>query len=167
MPLPQDLLEQAQFLVSRESGKPRQASIRRAVSSAYYAVFHLLSWEAANQATPNNPSGLTVRVMRSLEHGTMKKAAQQFKAGNLPDLLKPLVNNPIPTALVAVAHGFILLQEERHAADYDLTRAFSRARAQNAVRLAARIFAYWNSVRNSDDARAFLALLLFPKLGSK
>lgn len=167
MPLPNDLLEQAQFLVQREPGKPKQASLRRAVSTAYYAAFHLLGWEAANQATPANPTGLTIRVQRSLEHSAMKKAAQQIESGSLPDPIKPLVTSPIPRELVAVSHSFILLQEERHAADYDLTRAFSRARAQNAVGLAARIFGYWNTVKNTDDARVFLALLLFPRLGSR
>ncbi len=37
-----DLLEQANHLARRERGRPRQASLRRAVSSAYYALFHLL-----------------------------------------------------------------------------------------------------------------------------
>lgn len=163
----EDLLEQAQFLVRREPNKPKQASLRRAVSTAYYAVFHLLTWEAADQAAPKNPGGLKIRVTRSLEHNSMKKAAQQFESGNFPDAIKPLVSSSIPMALVEVARNFILLQDERHAADYDRTGAFSRARAQNAVGLAARVFAYWNTVRNTDDAKVFLAALIFPRLGSR
>ena len=48
MSLHSDLLDQAGVLVRLEPRKPRQASLRRAVSAAYYALFHLLSEEAAN-----------------------------------------------------------------------------------------------------------------------
>ncbi len=36
-----DLLEQAYHLASLETGDPKQSSLRRAVSTAYYALFHL------------------------------------------------------------------------------------------------------------------------------
>jgi len=39
MNLAEDLLEQANHLARRERGKPKQASLRRAVSTAYYACF--------------------------------------------------------------------------------------------------------------------------------
>lgn len=45
MGLPEDLLEQAGHLARRERKRPRQASLRRAVSAAYYALFHLLTSE--------------------------------------------------------------------------------------------------------------------------
>jgi hypothetical protein len=38
-----DLLEQAYHLANRESKKPKQASLRRAVSTAYYALSISLS----------------------------------------------------------------------------------------------------------------------------
>jgi len=41
MAFPNDLLEQAKHLAIREKKRPRQASLRRAVSTAYYALFHL------------------------------------------------------------------------------------------------------------------------------
>jgi hypothetical protein len=37
-----DLLQQALELVHSKQRKPKQASLRRAVSTAYYALFHLL-----------------------------------------------------------------------------------------------------------------------------
>jgi hypothetical protein len=88
MALANDLLEQAQFLVQREPRRPRQASLRRAVSTAYYAVFHLLATSAASQASPASPAGLSERIQRSLEHGAMKEAAKRFESGNLPDHIK-------------------------------------------------------------------------------
>jgi uncharacterized protein (UPF0332 family) len=41
-----DLLQQAYHLARKERLNPRQASLRRAVSTAYYALFHLLIDEA-------------------------------------------------------------------------------------------------------------------------
>jgi hypothetical protein len=167
MPLANDLLEQAQFLVQREPRRPRQASLRRAVSTAYYAAFHLLATSAASQASPAAPTGLSERVQRALEHGAMKEAAKRFESGNLPDHIKSLVTSPLPAPLIAVARSFVRLQDERHKADYDVASRFERARTQNAVALASQLFADWETVRNMDDARVFLASLMFWKLWSK
>ena len=41
MTFPDELLEQAHHLANRERKRPRQASLRRAVSSAYYARFSI------------------------------------------------------------------------------------------------------------------------------
>jgi hypothetical protein len=46
MPYSDHLPEQAKHLANREKKKPRQASLRRAVSTGYYALFHLLIHEA-------------------------------------------------------------------------------------------------------------------------
>lgn len=167
MPLPEDLLEQAQFLVQREQRRPRQASLRRAVSTAYYPVFHLLSASAASQASPPAPVGMSVRVQRALEHGSMKEAAKRFESGNLPDHIGQLVTKPLSAPLVAVARSFVRLQDERHKADNDVAIRFERTRSQDAVALATQLFVDWNTIRNTDDARVFLASLMFWKIWSK
>lgn len=167
MPLAQDLLEQAQFLVKRERTRPRQASLRRAVSTAYYACFHLLSGQAAAQLAPGSPAGLCDRVQRSLVHGTMKAAAKSFESGSLPDYIRNLASRPIPRQIPSIAHAFVQLQEERHKADYDVSDRFDRARAQSATAIAVQLFADWEQVRNSDDARVFLASLVFWNMWSK
>ena len=161
MSLPNDLLEQAQFLVWRESRRPRQSSLRRAVSTAYYSTFHLLCYEAASQASPATPAGLADRVQRAMAHATMKSAAKAFESGNLPHYLRSLVTDPFPTRVSGIASAFVQLQDERHRADYDVSDRFDRARAQKAVALAAQLFADWAAVRNTDDARVFLAALVF------
>ena len=43
-----DLLEQAYHLANKENDNPTQASLRRSVSTAYYALFHLLIDEAVS-----------------------------------------------------------------------------------------------------------------------
>jgi len=47
MSLPQDLLAQARLLATKEPRRSRDASFRRSVSTAYYALFHLLTDEAS------------------------------------------------------------------------------------------------------------------------
>jgi len=167
MPLPDDLLEQAQFLAQREQRRPRQASLRRAVSTSYYAVFHLLSASSASQASPAVPIGLCERIQRSLEHGAMKQAAKSFESGNLPENIKPFVTDPMPAALISVARSFVRLQDERHKADYDVALRFDRAAAQDAVALATQLFTDWDAIKNTEDAHVFLASLMFWKLWSK
>jgi len=167
MALPDDLLEQAQFLVQREQRRPRQASLRRAVSTSYYAVFHLLSASSASQASPAVPLGLSERIQRSLEHGAMKQAAKSFESRHLPDHIRPFVTDPMPAALVSVARSFVRLQDERHKADYDVALRFDRAAAQDAVALATQLFADWDAIKNTEDAHVFLASLMFWKLWSK
>ena len=49
MPFPDDLLEQAIDLAMKETGEPKQAGLRRAVSTAYYALFHFLIEEVVNK----------------------------------------------------------------------------------------------------------------------
>jgi len=38
-----DLLAQAGDLLTKEKKKPKQANVRRAISTAYYALFHFVS----------------------------------------------------------------------------------------------------------------------------
>ena len=169
MALASDLLEQAKFLSLREvgRGRPRQASLRRAASTAYYAVFHLLAGEAASQASPGSPRGLRERVQRALAHETMKQAANAFQAANLPRHVASVAPTPVPQEIVAIATSFVLLQEARHRADYALTEQFDRTRVQALVNEAEQVFRLWDRVRDTDDARVFLASLIFWKLWSK
>jgi hypothetical protein len=66
-----DLLEQAYHLLSKDHpNPPKQASLRRAVSTAYYALFHLLIDEAVGNWSVARQRGL---LARSFEHRAMKK----------------------------------------------------------------------------------------------
>src|SRR5208282_4642032 len=89
MPLANDLLEQAYHLAKREPKRPRQASLRRAVSSSYYALFHLLvseatrNWKQAHQ----RPA-----LGRYFEHGKMANASNKQKG----DCNKFINSSPAP-----------------------------------------------------------------------
>jgi len=58
-------------------GKPGQASLRRAVSATYHALFHLLIEDAASRwdGSVEARSGLE----RAFTHGSMKQASLQFR----------------------------------------------------------------------------------------
>jgi hypothetical protein len=64
------MLEQSRDLANREPKRPRQASLRRAVSTAYYALFHLLATETTkNWKRPAERFTLA----RMFEHTSMGK----------------------------------------------------------------------------------------------
>jgi hypothetical protein len=125
--LPDDLLAQARFLARREPKRPRQASLRRAISAAYYALYHLLVSVGASAMAPRQPSGLRPRVQRAFAHDEMKRVCQQFLQGHVGSLtpaLQALVADPMEPELATIADAFVALQEARHSADYDTTELF-------------------------------------------
>jgi len=154
------LLEQARHLTRREPRRPRQASLRRAVSSAYYALFHFLIDRACRQVFGGSPRRRQLRLIlsRAFAHGTMHAASRRIAGGNLPQSLGWAT--PFPQPLRDVALAFMKLQEERHRADYDLSRPFSRSEAATLVELAATAIADWPAVADDDAARLYLSLLL-------
>jgi uncharacterized protein (UPF0332 family) len=143
------------------AGRPRKANLSRAVSTAYYAVFHQLLRAVATQfvTTPHWKS--RVLFYRALEHGRTR------------DRCKRLGQNPLPAEeqnffgwqcfsedLRLFATEFVNLQELRHLADYDPESAFTLQEAQDAVAAARRAIA--NLRAAPDEMRIpFLSYLLF------
>ena len=68
MALADELLDQAIYLASIRPGQPNEASLRRAVSAAYYALFHLLTAAAASNMAPAFPAKLRPLVQRTFVH---------------------------------------------------------------------------------------------------
>ncbi len=102
-----DLLNIAAHLAKLEEGKPRQASLRRAISSAYYALFHALAALCANALVGySKPWNVYAPIYRTLDHGRAKDVFKRMLAGSTPNI-------------ASVGQTFILLQERRHTADYD------------------------------------------------
>jgi hypothetical protein len=82
-----DLLDQAAHLATQEIKKPKQASLRRSVSAAYYALFHLLIDEGARRLSPTRPDGLRVLVRRAYGHGEMRNVCRRFVDGQRAALM--------------------------------------------------------------------------------
>jgi hypothetical protein len=156
--LHRDLIEQAQHLATRESKRPRQASFRRAVSSAYYAVFHMLTNDAVRRLVPDTPGPLRTQVQRAFAHAEMRTACEQF-AKSLGAFSRLLLS-PVEPDLQIVAKAFVELQHQRHLADYDLSRDFDRIEVLGIIGQAKAAISAWARVRNTPNANVFLAALL-------
>lgn len=162
MSLHADLLRQARHLANLEPRRPRQASLRRAVSAAYYSIFHLLVDEAT--AAMFGQSGPRRRLRdvlaRGFSHSSMAAACKSFEGGNLPAPIASVVTPlPIPADLQVVAATFRQLQEERHRADYNRALPFSRREVLHLLQDTADTVEAWQRVRNDDAARFFLMAL--------
>jgi len=62
-----------------------------------------------------------------------------------------------------VALAFIVLQDARHSADYDLNSRWNRARARQSVEKARDAFALWKTIRKTPEANVFLLSFLLSK----
>jgi uncharacterized protein (UPF0332 family) len=153
-----DLIEQAEHLARRELTKPRQVSLRRAVSAAYYALFHMLIDDAVLRLIPNAPALLRVQAQRAFTHRDMRSACEQFTKSSNP--FARLLVRPVESELQTVAEAFVDLQFRRHAADYDLTQIFDRMEVLGIIDQASAAVAAWSRVRNAPNANVFLAALL-------
>jgi len=70
-----ELLDQARHLIDEEPRRPKQASFRRGVSAAYYALFHKLTDASSKFLVAGNGEGrqeLRHAIRRSYAHGGMK-----------------------------------------------------------------------------------------------
>jgi hypothetical protein len=164
MALHDDLLEQASHLALREPRRPKQASLRRAVSASYYALFHMLAAEGAQRLAPPQPPWLRTQVRRAYAHSNMKDVCQQFGRRQPQAALIPLLSNPIEPNLVAVAAAFVALQEARHEADYDFSVALNRVDVLQKIQRAESAAVSWKAVRSTPNATVFLAALLLQRL---
>ena len=162
MSLHGDLLEQAAVLVDLELYRPRQASLRRAISTAYYALFHLLIHEGTLKLI--SAGSARSRFSRGYEHGTMKSISREFAIANPAALDRLTGGLPIPPEIQQVAETFINLQEERHAADYDVTARYTRLEVRNFIQEAEAAFGLWEVIRNHQVATLYLGAML---LGNK
>src|SRR5436309_216645 len=125
MSLASDLLDQAEMLAKLDKRKPKQANLRRAVSAAYYSVFHLLLEEGSKQFVADE--NLRCLISRSFSHGDMKAAAIPFSTGRaLPVYVANAFPGSIPVEIKRIAQTFIDLQQARHEADYDLLKSLTR-----------------------------------------
>jgi hypothetical protein len=166
MRLPEGLLEQAQHLVKREPKRPKQASLRRAISSAYYALFHLLiseailNWKRAEDR---------VELARMFEHTHMRSTCankrdelnKEFKTKRKAG--SPNQEEAVKRNLHCVANTFVQMQEQRELADYDYSSNWTRTDVLPKVEGVAAAFKAWRAIQNEDIAQAFLFTLLRKK----
>jgi hypothetical protein len=147
------LIDVANALAIANPTRPSQSYLRRAISTAYYAVFHALAGECADLFI----GGGSLRtgsdwshVFRALDHGPAKNACAQL--GNIN----------LGTEILAFADTFLLLQEERHTADYDPTSRYTREKTLELIERAELAVQLLHAAPRADR-RTLAVLAMFRK----
>ena len=73
-----DLIETAHRLTELSPRRPSQANLRRALSTAYYAVFHCLAATAADALMGKGRNDAWHQTYRALEHGSARRACDNI-----------------------------------------------------------------------------------------
>lgn len=161
---PDHLLDQAQKLIAPLSaGAPRQVDLRRAISAAYYGVFHAVLGAAADEfvgRTKQSTIQYTL-VYRSIDHKSLYDVCLQARKQQLPTkYMGYLPASGFDENIQRFATGVIELQERRHAADYDPSRKFKLSDVLATISSARSAIEKFGKAA-SDDKLAFLTLQLF------
>jgi hypothetical protein len=87
--LVQHQIENARALATIDKGRPRSASLRRAVSTAYYAVFHALCRTCTDRLVGwSKPWEVVTPVFRALDHYHTARALLQGPLAADPEFLR-------------------------------------------------------------------------------
>jgi|SRR5579872_4676984 len=152
MAFAEDLLKQAFLLARKEPKNPSEASLRRSVSTAYYALFHLLVRDAsANWRRSDTRDYLA----RAFDHATMKKASTRIENADYTG-----IDPALASKLKSVGRAFRELQEQRHLADYSYATKWDRVGVLSKIEQARSAFVAWESIRKEYLAQRYLVALL-------
>jgi hypothetical protein len=144
------------------STPPSQVELRRAVSAAYYGLFHALTF-AGSTVFASGGESLRSQAARAFSHTAMRKVCSAY----VRSPLKPFpagyehLNEHLPSPeLIVVARTFELLQENRFIADYDLLAMFDFQDAKRLVNLSEEALMALETVRTRPGTTVFLTALL-------
>lgn len=148
---PLDLLDTAADLL-KGNAKPREANLRRAQSTIYYAMFHCLCKQSADALVGGKGAVRSNKAWkqtyRALNHGKTRQSCSHNQIAKFPDHIRDFANL------------FVSLQEKRHEADYDPHARFVKSGVNNDLIWARQ--AIVNFTRSPiNDRRAFCAFVLF------
>ncbi|MBI4905104.1 MAG: hypothetical protein HY820_15830 [Acidobacteria bacterium] len=160
MGIAQELLTQANHLATYQGVNTTQADLRRAVSTAYYALFHLLV-EDAGQRWRGASLPASTGIERALDHGPMRSASDRFKATHWTDWHG--ISQPIPQQLRRVASTFGDLQDARHRADYANNVHWSIFEVDRFLVAASEAFRDWEAIQADPMAGNYLLSMLLGK----
>ena len=152
---PRDLIETARDLAEFGPRRLTQANLRRAVSTAYFAVFHALARTAADTLISNKSSAAWHQAYRALEHGSATRTCQNKKE-----------MQQFPLAIQEFATSFVALQSERQLADYALEERYYKRRTLSLIASAERAIDNLESA-GKQDRSDFVARMLFKRRPSR
>jgi len=141
------LLELANKLA--EDGAHSLTLKRRAVSTAYYAVFHALAKLCADEMLEDRRSSEYERIYRALDHGTLKTAFNSQPLSQIPEIK-------------TIGNRAVMLRSERNRSDYlPSQHLYTKTQCLDLVRSARIAVAALG--RWSDEHRRTLAVHLLSK----
>ena len=153
---PAELLRIARHLavggVGSGRGRPRQTELRRAISAAYYAMFHTLARCCADMlvgATRANRDQVAwEQAYRALDHGYARNQCDNRTA-----------MARFPTEIQDFGKWFVEMQRFRHQADYNPSITFSRDRVEQLIDDTEEIISRFSST-SARDRRGLVSHVL-------
>jgi DNA-binding transcriptional LysR family regulator len=159
------LLDQAVRLIRPSSaGQRRQVDLRRAISSAYYSVFHAMLTAASDAfvGRTHRTSPRYALVYRGIDHRELRTLCEVARKHPPPLKYRPYVPlSGFGLDLRTFASAVIELQDARHEADYDPRPRVRSSDVTAAIDLARTGLGHWNEAQQ-DEKVMFLTLLTFP-----
>ena len=147
-----DLLGSANDLVQAGKGRPRQSNLGKAISCAYYAMFHCLAESNANMLvggrSANRSDQAWNQAYRALQHGLAAGRCrnQQYM-------------RRFPKCIRDFADLFAFIQGERHAVDYDPSDRRYKSEVMQAIAVAQEHIDLFR-IASASDRRAFAVFVL-------
>lgn len=134
-------------------GRPRQAALRRALSTVYYALFHCLALSNADTLVGGRGAARSAeawrQAYRGVNHAQARNRCREAHAKDFPAEIKDF------------AEAFVHLQNLRHVADYDPDKRFSKAETVVKILEARSAVDKFNAVA-ARHRRAFAVYALLP-----
>ena len=146
-----DLIETAYGLAELSPRRPSQANLRRAQSTAYYAVFHCLAATVADALMGKGRGEAWHQTYRALEHVSARRACQNMQA-----------MREFPPEIQSFAKAFTTLQRIRHRADYALDGRYAKPDVLREIEAAETAIA-WLERAEVQHRRRFAAHVLFKR----
>ena len=130
-----------------------EAELRRAISTAYYALFHLLIHASTTRGVTT--VALWPYVARNFEHRHMLAVCKRYTS-----LAVDMTGQLVPAEVKRIADSFVQLQNARHKADYNIKDSVTPVEARTFVQMARDAFADWATVANNAATDTYLTELL-------
>jgi len=168
---PEKLLEAAELLAPREAppGRPPYTAHRRAVSTAYYAVFHAITDRVVKAPFTEADTSFLRKVRRWIGHNDIRTVAtwvEQLEGtskGSPPPHIEALLaprdgESHVDNDTLTISEGFLELNEKREEADYDHDAVFTRPDTLDHLARAKEIISVVERTQ-SDEAKRFFGLI--------
>ena len=146
---PRDLIKTARGMAVLDPQQPTQADLRRAISTAYYALFHCLALSGADLLIGAERDSAWHQVYRALEHGkTVRICDDDQRMAEFPESIREF------------AAAFVFLQRERQQADYAIEVWYNKTHVLENIDRAEKAINHYERA-GVQDRRRFVALALF------